>query len=120
MRESELEKKFCRLAAQAGGRAYKFVSPGCAGVPDRIVVLPGGRVGFVELKREGEMPRKLQQFRRAELERLGCYTAVVDSVEGAEAAIRGLARQGPQAPARDRLFLEMVNQAPGRAGGVLP
>lgn len=89
-------------------------------MPDRIVVLPGGRVGFVELKREGEMPRKLQQFRRAELERLGCYTAVVDSVEGAEAAIRELARQGPQAPARDRLFLEMVNQAPGRAGGVLP
>ncbi len=49
MKESELERRFCRLVEQAGGKAYKFVSPGNSGVPDRIVVLPGGRIGFVEL-----------------------------------------------------------------------
>ena len=119
MRESELEGRFCRLVAQAGGKAYKFVSPGNSGVPDRIVVLPGGRIGFVELKQEGGKPRKLQRFQQAELERLGCYTAVVDSVECAEAVIDGIRRQTPVTHARDPLFEEMINRRPGRRGGVL-
>ena len=116
MKESELERKFCRLVAQAGGKAYKFVSPGNTGVPDRIVVLPGGRVGFVELKREGGKPGKLQRLRQAELEKLGCYTAVVDSTECAVAAIDEMMRQVPLAHARDALFSEMVNRTPGRQG----
>lgn len=91
MKESDLEKKFRRLVTEAGGKAYKFISPGSNGVPDRLVILPGGKVGFVELKRPGEAPRKLQQFRRAELEQLGCYTAVVDSVQRAETVIGELA-----------------------------
>lgn len=49
----------------------KFVSPGFAGVPDRIVLLPGGRVVFVELKRPGKAPRKLQQYVHGLLKRLG-------------------------------------------------
>lgn len=119
MRESELERRFRRLAMQAGGKAYKFVSPGNDGVPDRIVVLPGGRIGFVELKRPGEIPRKLQQFQLGELERLGCYTAVVDSVEQAEAVISEIQKQSPAAHARDSLFLEMVNRTPGGRTGVI-
>lgn len=55
-----------------GGRSYKWVSPGCSGVPDRIVILPGGRAVFVELKSEGETSTKLQKKRQAELENLGC------------------------------------------------
>lgn len=116
MRESELERKFCRLVAQAGGRAYKFVSPGNAGVPDRLVVLPGGKVGFVELKREGGRPRKLQRLRMEELEALGCFTAVVDGPESARDAIGELLRQEPAAHGRDRLLLEMVNRRPGKGG----
>lgn len=119
MRESELERRFRRLAMQAGGKAYKFVSPGNDGVPDRIVVLPGGRIGFVELKRPGEIPRKLQQFQLGELERLGCYTAVVDSMEQAEAVISEIQKQSPAAHARDSLFLEMVNRTPGGRMGVI-
>lgn len=119
MRECELERRFCRLVAQAGGKAYKFVSPGNGGVPDRIVVLPGGRIGFVELKQEGGRPRKLQQFQQAELERLGCYTAVVDSLERAVAVIDELERQTPVTHARDELFLEMVNRRPGTQKGVI-
>ena len=119
MKESELVGRFCKVVAQAGGMAYMFVSPGNDGVPDRIVVLPGGRIGFVELKRPGEAPRKLQQFRRQELEGLGCYTAVVDSPECAEAVIDGIRRQTPVTHARDPLFEEMINRRPGRKGGVL-
>ncbi len=119
MRESELEKKFCGMVAQAGGKAYKFISPGNSGVPDRIVILPGGKIGFIELKRAGESPRKLQQFQQAELERLGCYTAVVDSVECAAAVIDEMIRQKPQTHVRDRLFSEMVNRIPGRQKEVI-
>lgn len=119
MRENELEKRFCELIEQRGGKAYKFISPGNAGVPDRLVILPGGRVGFIELKRQGAMPGKLQQFRQRELSSLGCYVATVDSVEGAEAAISEMSAQTPVTHARDRLFSEMVNQAPGGRQGAL-
>ena len=57
---------------QLGGRSYKWVSPGYSGVPDRIVVLPPGRVCFVELKSEGKTSTKQQKKRQAELRALGC------------------------------------------------
>ncbi len=119
MRESELEKKFCKLVAQAGGKAYKFVSPGNAGVPDRIVVLPGGKIGFVELKKQGGTPRKQQWIRRAELESLGCYAAVVDSVESAETAISAIRIWAPQAQCTDRLSSETMGYSSGRKGVAL-
>lgn len=118
MRESELERKFGRLVREAGGKAYKFLSPGNDGVPDRLVVLPGGRVGFVELKRKGERPRKLQQHRIGELENMGCFTAVVDDLETAEDVIARIRAQVPQLQKTDSLFLEMVNTRPHtRTGG---
>lgn len=119
MRESELEKRFVKMVKQAGGKAYKFLSPGNSGVPDRIVVLPGGKIGFVELKREGERTRKLQRFRTGELEAMGCFTAVVDSIESAEGAIAGILLQEPKTHCRDRLFLEMANRKPGKGGAAL-
>lgn len=55
------------------GRAYKFISPGNNGVPDRIVVLPGGRIIFVELKREGGGKLSpMQKAQQAKLSLLGC------------------------------------------------
>ena len=59
-------------AKRLGGRSYKWVSPGRAGVPDRIVIAPGGRVVFVETKSEGEKSNKQQKRFQAELEALGC------------------------------------------------
>lgn len=112
MRESELEKKFKKMVCEAGGRAYKFVSPGNDGVPDRLVVLPGGRIGFVELKQKGEKPRKLQQYRMAELESMGCFTAVVDDLQTAGEVIARIRDQVPQLQKTDRLFLEMINAKP--------
>lgn len=55
-----------------GGRSYKWVSPGRVGVPDRIVIAPGGRVVFAELKSEGRTSSEQQKRFQAELEALGC------------------------------------------------
>ena len=60
LRESQLEKKFVGLVQNRGGLARKFVSPNQRGVPDRIVVWPGGRVHFVELKTRNGKLSKLQ------------------------------------------------------------
>ena len=49
--EKEIEKKLVKIVRHRGGRCLQWVCPGWAGVPDRIVLLPGGRVVFVELKR---------------------------------------------------------------------
>ena len=81
MLERELEEKFRRRVKAAGGQAYKFVSPGNDGVPDRLVVLPGGRIGFVELKQKGRRPTALQQKRILELRSLGCVVMVLDRLE---------------------------------------
>ena len=81
MLERELEEKFRRRVKAAGGKAYKFVSPGNDGVPDRLVVLPGGRIGFVELKQKGQRPTALQQKRILELRSLGCVVMVLDRLE---------------------------------------
>ena len=65
-----------------GGRSYKWVSLGCAGVPDRIVILPNGRIFFVELKSEGKTSTSQQRKRQAELRALGCAVyADIDTKE---------------------------------------
>lgn len=53
MRESKIEAYLKQQVEAAGGMCLKFVSPGTAGVPDRLVLMPGGKMGFVELKRPG-------------------------------------------------------------------
>lgn len=61
MLERVIESRLRQEAKKRGGMALKFVSPGMNGVPDRIVLLPGGKVAFVELKAPGKMPRALQE-----------------------------------------------------------
>ena len=51
------------------------------GIPDRLVILPGGKCIFVELKREGEKPRPIQDYRIQQLKFLGCDVLVVDSID---------------------------------------
>ena len=51
MLEKEIEAKLVKIVKNRGGLCLKWVCPGWAGVPDRIVLLPGGKVIFVELKR---------------------------------------------------------------------
>lgn len=81
MLEKKIETKLREEVKKQGGKAYKFVSPGNAGVPDRLVVLPDGKIAFVEIKRKGTKPRPLQVNRIKELEKLGCLVAVIDCVE---------------------------------------
>ena len=49
--EKEIERKLTAMVKRHGGRCLKWVCPGWSGVPDRIILLPGGRVYFVETKR---------------------------------------------------------------------
>lgn len=81
MREKEIEKKLTQAVKDMGGICPKFVSPGFDGMPDRIVLLPKGRMAFVEVKAPGERPRPLQMARHRLLQRLGFRFYVLDSVE---------------------------------------
>ena len=92
MYESALERAIVERTKKLGGRAFKWVSPGQAGVPDRICIFPGGRVLFVELKRpglnDGRSVRQKKMF--SVLEGLGCRVARVASMREFEEAVNDL------------------------------
>ena len=81
MRERDVERNLRERVKQLGGRAYKFVSPGNNGVPDRIVMLPGGKLFFVELKAPGKETTALQDAQIDRISKLGQDVFVVDSKE---------------------------------------
>ena len=81
MREKVLERKLRLSVRAAGGLALKFVSPGMNGVPDRLLLFPGGRVVFCEMKAPGQKPRPLQLRRMEQLRSLGFRVYVIDSEE---------------------------------------
>ncbi len=90
MRESFIEEKLTKAVKQNGGVCWKFTSPGTAGVPDRIILMPEGRIAFVEVKAPGEKPRPLQQSRHRLLRRLGFKVYVLDTLEDIEKIISEL------------------------------
>lgn len=76
--EKEIERKLVGLVKQTGGLCLKWVCPGWAGVPDRIVLLPGGKLIFVELKRpKGGRLSKQQIWWGEKLMSLGFHWCVV-------------------------------------------
>lgn len=79
MLESDVERYFREKIKGAGGMAVKFVSPGLSGVPDRIVLLPGGKIYFVELKKPGGRVRPLQKKVINKLRRLGQEVHIIKS-----------------------------------------
>lgn len=81
MRESTIEAYLRDRVKKLGGKAYKFVSPGNDGVPDRLVCLPGGHAVFVELKAPGKKPTRLQILQQNSLSFLGFDVWVIDSKE---------------------------------------
>lgn len=85
MLEKEIEKKLIDGIRKLGGRSYKFVSPGNNGVPDRIVILPGGRVIFVELKTATGRLSKLQKMQIRMLTHYGCDVRVLYGMDGVQA-----------------------------------
>ena len=81
MREKEIEKKLCSKTKDAGGIALKFVSPGHSGMPDRLILLPGAKIGFVEVKAPERKPGKLQVAMHRLLRGLGFRVYVLDDPE---------------------------------------
>lgn len=81
MLERVIESRLRQEAKKRGGMALKFVSPGMNGVPDRIVLLPDGKMAFVELKAPGKVPRALQEKRMGQLRKLGFWVYVLDGTE---------------------------------------
>lgn len=81
VREKVIEQRLVRAVKAAGGLCPKFVSPGMDGMPDRLVLLPGARLAFVEVKAPGKKPRPLQLHRHEQLRKLGFRVYVLDSTE---------------------------------------
>lgn len=81
MREKQIESQLVSQVKKIGGIAPKFVSPGFAGMPDRLVLIPDGHIAFVELKAPGKKPRPLQLARHRLLRLLGFRVYVIDRAE---------------------------------------
>ena len=81
MREKIIEQHLVKAVKNSGGIAPKLVCPGFDGMPDRLVLLPGGKIGFVEVKAPGKEPRPLQVARHGLLRRLGFKVYILDDLE---------------------------------------
>lgn len=85
MLESVSEKKLKREIEGVGGLCYKFTSPGRQGVPDRVCIIPGGHVVFVEMKQENGSLRPLQRAEIARMKERGADVWVVYGNTGVDA-----------------------------------
>lgn len=81
VKERDVEHTLVTETKKRGGIAPKFVSPGLSGMPDRLVLLPEAKMGFVELKAPGKKPRVLQEKRHRDLRNLGYRVYVLDRAE---------------------------------------
>ena len=82
MKESELERILVTEVRKLGGRAYKFISPGNDGVPDRIVMLPAGKIYFVELKTRVGQLRPQQRIQMKRINDMGQSALVIKGTAG--------------------------------------
>jgi hypothetical protein len=81
MLEKTVEQYLVMRVRANGGIAYKFSSPARRGVPDRLVLWPGGEAHFVEVKAPGKKPTKLQLREINTLHDLGFMALVIDTKE---------------------------------------
>lgn len=88
MRENVIEAAIKAKVEAAGGYCLKWVCPGHGGVPDRIILLPGGRILFLEIKAKGKVPTALQRVWLERLRRLGFRAEWTDSTEEVDAWCR--------------------------------
>ncbi len=92
--EKQIERRLALTVRAAGGMAPKFVSPSFAGMPDRLILLPGGKAAFAELKAPGRTPRPLQEARHRMLRELGFRVYVIDGIEQIGGMLHELTEQG--------------------------
>lgn len=88
MPEKQIEKRLRNKINKQGGIAAKFTVPGMTGMPDRLVLLPGGQIVFIELKAPGKKLRPLQQKRFQQLKKLGFRVLKIDSVKDVDDFVR--------------------------------
>lgn len=84
IRERDIEARLRQGVQRLGGKAYKFISPGNTGVPDREVILPGGLIYFVELKTDRGRTSPVQQAQIRALKKLGCEVRVLYGMSDVE------------------------------------
>lgn len=92
--EKEIEKQVGDYAKKRGCSYEKFTSPARRAVPDRIITAPGGAIGFLELKREGQKPTVLQQKDMNARRDKGCTVAWVDNVQAGKVFVDMLVLKG--------------------------
>lgn len=80
MREKVIEQQLVKAVRAAGGLCPKLVCPGMDGMPDRMLLFPGGRLAFVEVKAPGKKPRPLQLLRHEQLRTLGFQVFTLDAL----------------------------------------
>jgi len=90
MLEREVEKRLVLGVKKRGGLALKFVSPGHAGVPDRLVILPEGKITFVELKTDSGVLTPLQIETHNQLRALGCEVRTLYGKDYVDAFLEGI------------------------------
>lgn len=93
MREKSIEQQLIREVRRRGGLCEKWIS-GSAGWPDRICILPDGKIGFVEVKAPGKKPRPLQQHRHEQLQLLGQKVYVLDHPGQIAGILDGIQHKG--------------------------
>lgn len=81
MGEKQIEQKLVKAVKAKGGLCLKFVSPSFDGMPDRLILLPVGKIAFAELKATGKKPSPLQIARHKALMNLGFRVFIIDSAE---------------------------------------
>lgn len=98
MRESTIEARLVKAIRGMGGLCYKFVSPNNPGVPDRLIILPGGRVVFAELKTEVGRLATIQRWQIGEMRLRGADVRVLKGREQVDEFMREVRGDGVQAP----------------------
>lgn len=88
--ERDIEGYFVTKVRKAGAWPIKLTSPSRAGMPDRLVLWPEGKVSFVELKKPGGKPRPLQVVQMERLEDMGFMVLVISEKAQVDAYIRGV------------------------------
>lgn len=81
IRESLIEINLIKEVEKRGGITYKLPPLGRINKPDRLVMLPGGKIIFVECKAPGEKPRPGQIREHEKLKKIGFYVVVLDSYD---------------------------------------
>ena len=99
--EKEIEKKICDYAKSKGCYVRKFTSPNNRSVPDRLIIAPGGAVGFLEVKRGGEKPTKAQEHEMGLLKKQGCDVWWADNVLDGKQFVDRLIRAGEKNKERE-------------------